>query len=103
MKRFVPTTPLGQKVADHRDLLLAAAARRHARDVRLFGSLARGHDSSDSDVDLLVTLDADARPLDLLSLACDAEDILGVRVDVGTVENLRPEIRADALNDAVLL
>jgi uncharacterized protein len=103
MKRFVPTTPLGQRVADHRDQLLAAAARRHARDVRLFGSLARGQNSSDSDVDMLVTLDAEARPLDLLSLACDAEDILGVRVDVGTVENLRPEIRAEALNDAVLL
>jgi predicted nucleotidyltransferase len=40
---------------------------------------------------------------DLLSLACDAEDILGVRVDVGTVESLRPEVRQDALNDAVAL
>jgi uncharacterized protein len=103
MKRFVPASPLGQLVAAHREQLLAAAATRHARDVRLFGSLARGQDSSKSDVDILVTLDDGARPLDLLSLACDAEDILGVRVDVGTVENLRPEIRADALNDAVLL
>ena len=103
MKRFVAATPLGQRVAAHRDQLLAAAARRHARDVRLFGSLARGQDNPDSDVDMLVTLDDNARPLDLLSLACDAEDILGVRVDVGTVENLRPEIRADALNDAVHL
>ena len=103
MKRFVPSSQLGQLIADHRDQLLAAAAKRHLRDVRLFGSLARGHDSSDSDVDMLVTLDAYARPLDLFSLACNAEDILGVRVDVGTVENLRPEIRADALNAAVLL
>ena len=103
MKRFVPATPLGQHVAAHRDQLLAAAAMRHAHDVRVFGSLARGQDSPDSDVDMLVTLDDNARPLDLLSLACGAEDILGVRVDVGTVENLRPEIRADALNDAVLL
>jgi predicted nucleotidyltransferase len=63
----------------------------------------RGEDSSESDVDILVTLDDAARPLDLLSLACDAEDILGIRVDVGTVENLRPEIGDDALNDAVLL
>jgi predicted nucleotidyltransferase len=30
-------------------------------------------------------------------------DILGVRVDVGTVESLRPEIRQDALDDAVPL
>lgn len=103
MKRFVPATPLGELVAAHRPQLLAAAQLRHARDVRLFGSIARGEDTAKSDVDILVTLDERARPLDLLSFACDAEDILGVRVDVGTVESLRPEVRDDALNDAVLL
>jgi predicted nucleotidyltransferase len=103
MKRFVPSSPLGELVAAHRAQLLAAAQVRHAHDVRLFGSIARGQDTTDSDVDILVTLDEHARPLDLLSLACDAEDILGVRVDVGTLENLRPEVRHDALDDAVLL
>jgi predicted nucleotidyltransferase len=68
----------------------------------MFGSIARGQDNPDSDVDILVTLDEHARPLDLLSLACDAEDILGVRVDVGTLGTLRPEVRHDAL-EAVLL
>jgi hypothetical protein len=103
MRQFVPLTPLGELVATRRTQLLAAAARRHVRDVRLFGSIARGEDTADSDVDLLVTLGPGARPLDLLSLACDAEDILGVRVDVGTVESLRPEVRREALDDAVLL
>jgi predicted nucleotidyltransferase len=103
MKRFVPSSPLGELVAAHRAQLLAAARLRHAHDVRLFGSIARGQDNPDSDVDILVTLDEHARPLDLLSLACDAEDILGVRVDVGTLETLRPEVRHDALDDAVLL
>ena len=103
MNRFVPASPLGEHVAAHRAQLLAAAESRHAHDVRLFGSVARGEDDADSDLDLLVSLDPAGRPLDLLSLACDAEDILGVRVDVGTVESLRPEIRADALRDAVPL
>jgi predicted nucleotidyltransferase len=80
VKRFVPATTLGQLVAAHRDQRLAAAAMRHASDVCLFGSLARGQDGSESDV-----------------------DILSVRVDVGTELSLRPEVRADALNDAVLL
>ena len=99
----MPATPLGELVVAHRTQLLAAAQHHHARDVRLFGSVARGEDTGRSDIDFLVTLDPDGRPLDLLSLACDAEDILGVRVDVGTVESLRPEVRQDALNDAVLL
>ncbi len=96
-------TSLGEMVLARRVELLAAAERRHALDVRVFGSIARGEDTPDSDVDLLVTLGPGARPLDLLSLACDAEDILGVRVDVGTVESLRPEIRQEALRDAMPL
>jgi predicted nucleotidyltransferase len=103
VRHFEPATPLGDLVIAHRAQLLAAAERRHARDVRIFGSIARGEDTNRSDVDLLVQLDAQARPLDLLSLACDAEEILGVRVDVGTIESLRPDVRQDALNDAVLL
>ena len=103
MRRLAPATPLAELVVAHRTQLLAAAERRHADDVRLFGSIARGEDTAESDVDLLVTLAPGGRPLDLLSLACDAEDILGVHVDVGTVESLRPEVRQDALNDAVLL
>jgi predicted nucleotidyltransferase len=103
VQRFVPSTPLGQLVADHRGELLAAAERRNVSDLRLFGSLARGEDALKSDVDLLVTLGPGSRPLDLLSFACDAEEILGVRVDVGTLENLRPEIRPTVVGDAVFL
>lgn len=99
----MPTTPLGGLVVAHRAELLASAERRHAREVWVFGSLARGDDAADSDVDPLVTLDDGARPMELLSLACDAEDILGVRVDVGTMESLRPDVRRDALGDAIPL
>ncbi len=103
MRRFAATTPLGELVVAHRDELLAAASRRDITEVRLFGSLARGEDSEASDVDFLVTLGPTSRPLDLLSLACDAEEILGVRVDVGTVGSLRPEFRAAVVSDALLL
>jgi predicted nucleotidyltransferase len=103
MKRFVPVTPLGDLILAHRTELLDAAQRWHACDVRVFGSIARGEDAEGSDVDLLVRLEPGARPLDLLSLACDAEDILGLHVDVGTVESLRPDVRRSALNDAALL
>ena len=72
-------------------------------DVRVFGSVARGHEGADSDVGLLVTPDDRARPLDLVALACDAEDLLGVHVDVGTLESLRPRLRGDVLTDVVQL
>jgi hypothetical protein len=103
VKQFVPTTALGRELVANRSALLAAAERRRARDVRVFGSVARGENSESSDVDLLVSLDAGASLLDLIGFACDAEDILGVRVDVGTPESLRPHVRDEVLADAATL
>jgi predicted nucleotidyltransferase len=69
----------------------------------VFGSVARGGDSPDSDVDLLVDLDPAASPLDLLDLGCELEDELGVKVDVGTPASLRSFLRDEVLAEAVAL
>ncbi len=100
---FVPRSPLGERLSARREAILAAAARRHASNVRVFGSVARGQDTDTSDVDLLVDLDPEARPLDLLELGCDLEDELGVRVDVGTPASLRAFLRDEVLAEAVAL
>lgn len=84
-------------------MILAAAARWHVSNVRVFGSVARGVDNDASDIDLLVDLDSEARPLDLLELGCDLEDELGVKVEIGTPESLRPFLRAEVLAEAVAL
>lgn len=60
--RFVPRSPLGERLVEHRAVILQLAAARHASNVRLFGSVARGSDRPDSDVDLLVDLARDAEP-----------------------------------------
>lgn len=103
VKQFVPTTALGHALAANRSALLAAAAGRRAQNVRVFGSVARGDTAEHSDVDLLVTLDREASLLDLIGFQCDAEDILGVKVDVGTPEGLRPHVRDEVLADAAKL
>jgi len=101
--RFVPRSPLGERLVERRAAVLAAAARRHASNVRVFGSVARGEDAPDSDVDLLVDLDPAANPLDLLDLGCELEDELGVKVDVGTPSSLRPFLRDEVLAEAIAL
>lgn len=45
------------RLVSQRNEVLAAAERRGARNVRVFGSVARGDDEATSDVDLLVDLD----------------------------------------------
>lgn len=48
----------------------------------MFGSIARGEDRADSDIDLLVTFDEDADVFDQAGLTCELENLLGRRVDV---------------------
>jgi predicted nucleotidyltransferase len=49
-------------VQEQRARIVDFLAARGVRDVRLFGSLARGEDDPDSDIDLLVELEGDCRP-----------------------------------------
>ncbi len=58
-----------------------------------FGSRARGDFTPESDLDLLVEVDEGATLLSLLSLEQKLEEMLGVAVEVLTVEDLHPAIR----------
>jgi predicted nucleotidyltransferase len=79
--------------------LLRCSAEHGARNLRVFGSVARGDDRPDSDVDL----DADRGLLDLAELRDALSDLLGERVDVATLDLLRPEVAEAAAAEAVPL
>jgi predicted nucleotidyltransferase len=66
----------------HRSEVLDAVRRRHASNVRVFGSVAREEDTPASDIDFLVTFDENASLLDAAGLLLDLEALLGVSVDV---------------------
>ncbi|MHB1539024.1 MAG: nucleotidyltransferase domain-containing protein [Solirubrobacteraceae bacterium] len=85
---------------DHRQELLALAARHGARNLRLFGSLSRGEQRPDSDVDLLVDLDEGRTLLDLVAFRRSANEVLGVPVDAATPDMLKDAIREDVLSQA---
>ena len=88
---------------DRRETILRVAASHGARDVRVFGSRARGAARPDSDVDILVKLEAGRSLLDLIAIKQDLEDLLGCKVDVVTEAALSPYIREQVLNEAVAL
>jgi hypothetical protein len=88
-------------LAGRRDDILRIAARHGARNVRVFGSVARGDDDERSDVDFLVELEPGRSLLDLGGLLMELQDLLGRRVDVVTDKGLRSRIRQRVLNEAV--
>jgi predicted nucleotidyltransferase/DNA-binding XRE family transcriptional regulator len=94
---------LRELVHTHRDELGAALGSLGASRIRLFGSAARGDSHEQSDVDLLVALDAGVGLFALSRMRGEAERILGVDVDVVPEDSLKPDVRESVLADAVSL
>ena len=87
-------------IENHRTEILALAVRHGVRDVRVFGSMARGDPDEASDVDLLVSLSPDRTGLALGALLIDVQGLLNRRVEVVTENSLHPEIRDRVLKEA---
>jgi uncharacterized protein len=88
---------------EKRDEILRIAARHGARNVRVFGSVARGEAGADSDLDLLVEMEPGRTLLDLGRLIMDLRDMLGREVDVVEADSLHWYIRDRVLREAVPL
>lgn len=86
-----------------REEILRIAAKHGARNVRIFGSVARGEARPDSDVDLLVELEDGRSLMDLVGLKLDLEDLLGREVDVAEPEGVHWYIRERVLQESVPL
>jgi predicted nucleotidyltransferase len=83
-----------------RDDILAVAARHGVSNLRLFGSVARGEERADSDIDLLVDLADDRGFDDYLALIDELESLFARRVEVVIERSLsrhfRPYVEAEA-------
>lgn len=92
-----------ERVNSLREEILAIATKHGARNVRLFGSVARGEAGPDSDIDILVELEPGRSLLDLSGLLLDLEHLLGCKVDVVPDDSLHWYIRDRVLGEAVPL
>lgn len=92
--------PLRDDLRLRRDTLRQTADRHGASNLRLFGSVARGEERPDSDIDLLIDLAEDRGFGDYLALAEELETLLHRKVDLVLARSLsphfRPYIEADA-------
>ena len=98
------TSALLELVRSHQSELRQAAQRRRIRNVRIFGSAARGDTHYTSDIDILVDYDAHALGIgNLAGFKQEAETILGRSVDVSTPAMLKDTLRDRVLAEAVPL
>ena len=99
----LPDTPLGRRLRQRRKKVLATTARYGASNVRVFGSVARGEDTPESDIDILVALSPRSGLVALGRLERELRQILGVPVDVVPEDSLRPKVRIEADSEAIPL
>jgi len=99
----LPDTPFGRRLRQRRKAILASARRHGASNVRVFGSVARGEETAQSDIDLLVDVAPGTGVFTLDKLEREIRDILGTHVDVAPSDSLRPNVRAEAESEAIEL
>jgi predicted nucleotidyltransferase len=89
-----------EALARHRDEVLAILAKYPVSNPRVFGSVARGEDTEQSDLDLMVRPAPGATYFDLARLAGELKLLLGCEVDLGEEDVVRPHAASSILRDA---
>lgn len=94
---------LEQLLKEKREEILRVAAKHGARNVRVFGSLARGEADEQSDIDFIVEFEPGRSLLDHAALWLELQELLGCKVDVVSDRGIKPRIRERVLREAVPL
>ncbi|MDB9516647.1 nucleotidyltransferase family protein [Roseofilum reptotaenium CS-1145] len=89
---------------EKREQILELAEKHGAFNVRVFGSVARGEETEESDIDFLIDYDLERIsswfPVGLIH---DLQDLLGCKIDVVTESGLKPRVRDNVLQDCIQL
>lgn len=93
-------TPL---ISENRQEILALTQQCGAKNIRIFGSVARGEDDEHSDIDFLVEMEPTRSLFDLGGFMMSLQELLGRPVDVVTEDGLKMRIRDRVLREAIVL
>lgn len=95
--------PIGARLRARRNKVRQLAAAHGLMNPRVFGSVARGDEAEDSDVDLLVDVAPGVGLIGLARAQRELEELLGVRVDLVPASDLKPGVAESVLSEAVRL
>jgi hypothetical protein len=103
LQRRIDLSQLFEKIKRDKNTIIAISNLYHAENIRIFGSVARGDDNADSDVDLLVDFKPNATLFDQVALGNELSIKLGRKVDVVSARALNKYIRQGVLQEAIEL
>jgi len=92
--------PTLEQIKKKRSKINEISALYGVRNLRVFGSVAKGTATSSSDIDLLVSLEKDRSLLDLGGFMMDLQSLLGCKVDVVTEKGLHWYLKEKILKEA---
>lgn len=90
-------------LADKRDEIIRIANKYGARNLRVFGSVARGEAGPESDVDFVVRFEPGRSLLDQSNMILDLQELLGRKVEIASEKWLNEHIKEQVLSEAVPL
>ncbi|WP_107667638.1 nucleotidyltransferase family protein [Cyanothece sp. BG0011] len=95
---------LKDSLKEKREKILSLAEKHGAFNIRISGSVARGEETENSDIDFLIDYDlSKTSPWFPGGLLMDLEELLGCKVDIVTEKSLNPSIKEKVLKEAIKL
>ena len=89
-----------QEIQQKKKEILLVAQQHGIVNIRIFGSVARGDDNLQSDVDLLVDLEQGRTLFDLAGALIKLQDLLGRKVDIVTERGLHWYLKEKIMKEA---
>ena len=96
-----PDTPIGRRLRQRRASMRAVGHRHGAQNLRVFGSVVRGEDRADSDLDIVADLPTGMGLFELGAMERELSEVVGMKVDLVPADGLRPKVRAEVEVEAV--
>ena len=90
-----------KKIDEIKRKILPILKRYNVKRAGIFGSIARGEENEESDIDILVEIEGRMSLLDFAGLKIELEEALGKRVDLGEYSTIKPIIKEQILSEEV--
>ena len=97
------TQKIMNRLREKREDIMRIAESNGARNLKVFGSVARGEEGPESDIDFMVEMEPGRNLLDMGRLLMDLQDFLGCKVDIVEPEGLHWYVRKKVLGEAIPL